>query len=132
MNQPEKLKQEKVQHYVNSNILSFDLHCDTHDMNLISDTYILSDCDLYTTCEPCPMCFGAIYWSRVKAVYFGARRDDAAKVGFDDSLIYEEIKQEIEDDTRKIPFTEVARVTALKVFEEWATNQEKVMYEDYT
>ena len=74
------------------------------------------------------MCFGAIYWSRVKAVYFGARRDDAAKVGFDDSLIYEEIKQEIEDDTRKIPFTEVARVTALKVFEEWATNQEKVMY----
>ena len=72
------------------------------------------------------MCFGAIYWSRVKAVYYGAGRDDAAKVGFDDSLIYQEIK--VEEGNRKIPFKKVERVTALKVFEAWAKNPEKIPY----
>ncbi|XP_063680289.1 guanine deaminase-like [Bolinopsis microptera] len=91
------------------------------------NTFILTDCDLYTTCEPCPMCFGAIYWSRVKTVYYGAERSDAAEVGFDDSIIYEEIKQGVHDN-RLIPFKQVARVTALKVFETWSSDQDKIMY----
>jgi tRNA(Arg) A34 adenosine deaminase TadA len=74
------------------------------------------------------MCFGAIYWSRVRAVYYGARRDDAAEIGFDDSLIYEEIKQGIDDNTRIIPFKQVERNSALKVFEAWESDQSKIMY----
>ena len=73
------------------------------------------------------MCFGAIYWARVKTVYYGAERSDAAEVGFDDSVIYEEIKQGV-DDNRQIPFKQVARVTALKVFEAWSSDQDKIMY----
>ncbi|TMV48135.1 nucleoside deaminase [Paenibacillus mesophilus] len=55
------------------------------------DDFQLTDCDVYTSCEPCPMCLGALYWARVRTVYFGFDRDDAAAAGFDDSLIYEEV-----------------------------------------
>ena len=95
---------------------------------MISDTYTLTDCDLYTTCEPCPMCLGAIYWSRVKAVYYGATRDDAANFGFRDSLLYEEVKLDIEDANRKIPLIEESRVAALQVFENWEAKGEKITH----
>lgn len=74
------------------------------------------------------MCFGAIYWSRVRAVYYGAGRRDAADIGFDDSLIYDEIKKNIDDNTKKVPFEQISREAALSVFEAWTTDQGKTMY----
>ncbi|GAA3410312.1 nucleoside deaminase [Paenibacillus hodogayensis] len=61
------------------------------------DSFQLAGCDVYTSCEPCPMCLGALYWARVRTVYFGFDRDDAAAAGFDDSLIYEEIGKPLQD-----------------------------------
>src|SRR5690606_13747670 len=65
------------------------------------DTFQLTDCEIYTSCEPCPMCLGAIYWARPKVVYFANTRIDAANIGFDDSFIYDEISADISQ--RKIP-----------------------------
>ena len=74
------------------------------------------------------MCFGAIYWSRIRAVYFGAERGDAANIGFDDSLIYEEVKRDIGENARIVPFKQVLREKALCVFEAWNRNQNRKMY----
>src|SRR3984893_6445814 len=80
-------------------------------------TFQLTDCDLYTTCEPCPMCLGAIYWARPKQVFFGALAADAAAAGFDDSLIYHELGLPLAE--RKIPFTPLMREEAQACFREW-------------
>ncbi len=77
----------------------------------------LSDCDIYTSCEPCPMCLGAIYWARPRAIFFANTRADAAAIGFDDQLIYEEIKTAPEN--RIIPIQMLGRENAIKVFEAW-------------
>jgi guanine deaminase len=89
-------------------------------------TFQLSDCEVYTSCEPCPMCLGAIYWARPKAVYFANNRQDAADIGFDDSMIYEEMTVAIED--RKIPIIPMGRDEALKVFHAWKVKDDKTAY----
>lgn len=86
----------------------------------------LSDCDLYTTCEPCPMCMGAIYWARVARVYYANTRDDAAKIGFDDSFIYEQLQLPLE--ARKIPMIPLMHEQALEAFRAWEQSQNKIKY----
>jgi tRNA(Arg) A34 adenosine deaminase TadA len=86
----------------------------------------LTDCDIYTSCEPCPMCLGAIYWARPRKVYFAATRHDAANAGFDDSFIYSELNVPPAD--RKIPITHAPHDEALNVFKEWLQKPNKVSY----
>jgi guanine deaminase len=89
-------------------------------------TFQLDDCEIYSSCEPCPMCLGAIYWARPKIVYYANTRNDAASVGFDDSMIYDEIG--IDPDNRKIPLKNLCRKDALNVFEYWFNKQDKKLY----
>ena len=86
----------------------------------------LKDCDLYTSCEPCPMCLGAIYWARLAHVYFGNLAADAARIGFDDAFIYREIAQP--HDRREIPMTQMMREEALTAFREWEKKPNKIEY----
>jgi len=86
----------------------------------------LSDCELYTTCEPCPMCMGAIYWSRLAKVHYAATREDAAQAGFDDSFIYDQLTLPIE--ARKIPMLQSMREQALEAFREWECSPTKIPY----
>lgn len=86
----------------------------------------LTECDLYTTCEPCPMCLGAIYWARLKHVYFGCTAADAAIAGFDDRYIYEQIATAPQD--RGIPFTPLMREAALACFHAWKRKTDRVKY----
>ena len=89
-------------------------------------TFQLDDCEIFTSCEPCPMCMGAIYWARPKKVYFANTREDAAGIGFDDSFIYEELKCEVND--RKIEMVYMANEEALDVFREWFKKSDKTPY----
>lgn len=89
-------------------------------------TFQLSDCEIYTSCEPCPMCLGAIYWARPKVVYFANNRQDAADIGFDDSMIYDEMNASLEE--RKIPIISLGRENALKVFHLWKHKDDKTLY----
>ena len=89
-------------------------------------TFQLTGCEIYTSCEPCPMCLGAIYWARPKVVYYANNRQDAAEIGFDDSMIYEEMMVAIED--RKIPILPLGRENALKVFHQWKEKDDKTHY----
>ncbi len=89
-------------------------------------TYQLDDCVLYTTCEPCPMCLGAIYWARPKMVVYGATKHDAAQQQFDDRLIYQKIEKPLAD--RKIPFVQQFREEALTLFEIWENLDNKIRY----
>ena len=89
-------------------------------------TFQLDDCELYTSCEPCPMCLAAIYWARFQKVYFGNTRKDAAKIAFDDDLIYREVAKPISK--RLIPMKPLLRLEALKVFAEWQAKTDKVRY----
>lgn len=86
----------------------------------------LTGCELYTSCEPCPMCMGAIYWARPDKVFFGGTRFDAAFAGFDDSFIYEELN--VPMDSRKIPILNIGREEAVKLFEEWIEKPDKIGY----
>jgi guanine deaminase len=86
----------------------------------------LKDCELYSSCEPCPMCLGAIYWARIGRLYYGSTADDAAKIGFDDSFIYHELQ--IVHTQRRIPTTELMRDEALVAFRAWADKLDKVRY----
>jgi len=90
------------------------------------NSFQLEECEIYTSCEPCPMCLGAIYWARPKAIYFANNREDAAAAGFDDSVLYDEMKCSIAE--RKIPITTVGRAEAIKVFEVWKLNNDKIEY----
>jgi len=89
-------------------------------------TFQLDDCELYTSCEPCPMCLSAIYWARFKKVYYGNTRKDAAKIAFDDDFIYREVAAPITK--RKIPMKQLLRGEALSAFKEWARKADKVGY----
>lgn len=89
-------------------------------------TFQLEDCEIYTSCEPCPMCLGAIYWARPKVIYYANNREDAAGIGFDDSMIYEEMSKEYDD--RKIPIRSLSRDEAFKVFIEWREKEDKTTY----
>ncbi len=90
------------------------------------NTFQLSDCEVYTSCEPCPMCLGAIYWARPKKIYYANNRQDAANIGFDDSLIYDEINTSL--DKRKIAIECIGRDEALQMFEQWANKNDKTEY----
>jgi tRNA(Arg) A34 adenosine deaminase TadA len=89
-------------------------------------TFQLSGCEIYTTCEPCPMCLGAIYWARPDRVFFGAVASDAAGVEFDDAFIYEEIG--VPYSHRQIPFVQLMREESLAVFREWEKKADRVKY----
>ncbi len=90
------------------------------------NSFQLDNCDLYTSCEPCPMCLGAIYWARPKSVYFGNTKQDAAEIGFDDSFIYNEIDTPIK--LRKIQMKQLMSNEAKESFETWANKTDKVEY----
>ncbi len=86
----------------------------------------LKDCELYTSCEPCPMCLGAIYWARLSRIYFANTAEDAAKIGFDDSFLYEELKQP--HARRRIPAIQMMREEALAGFAAWTAKADKITY----
>ena len=88
--------------------------------------FSLKGCELYSNCEPCPMCLSAIYWARIEKIYYANTREDARKIDFDDSLIYSEFKKNINE--RKIPMIQMMRNEALKAFELWDKKKDKVKY----
>ena len=90
------------------------------------NNFSLSGCELYSTCEPCPMCLSAIYWARIDKIHYANTRKDAQKIDFDDSLIYSEFQKNI--DKRKIPMIQMLRNEALKAFELWDKKIDKVKY----
>lgn len=90
------------------------------------NTFQLEGCTVYTSCEPCPMCLGAIYWARPERIIFAASREDAAKIGFDDDFIYREIPLPIAD--RQIPTEQLLRKEGVAVFNSWASKDDKIEY----
>ena len=90
------------------------------------DNFNLNGSELYSTCEPCPMCLSAIYWARISKIYYANTRKDARKIDFDDSLIYSELQKNIYE--RKIPMIQMMRSEALKAFELWDKKIDKVKY----
>ena len=90
------------------------------------NNFNLSGCELYSSCEPCPMCLSACYWSRIDKIYYANTRADAKKIDFDDSLIYSEIQKNINE--RKISMNQMMRDEALKAFELWDKKTDKVKY----
>jgi guanine deaminase len=90
------------------------------------ETFQLSDCELYTSCEPCPMCLAAIYWARLRSVYFACTRSDAAAIGFDDALIYDEVARDLGD--RQLPLTPLLRAEALSAMKKWEELEDRVDY----
>ena len=89
-------------------------------------TFQLAGCELYTSCEPCPMCLSAIYWARLDRVYYANTRRDAARVQFDDAWIYREVARPVA--RRKIPMRQLLRAEALAVFAEWQVKPDKIRY----
>ena len=90
------------------------------------NTFQLDGCEIYTSCEPCPMCLGAIYWARPTKMYYAANKYDATDAGFDDSFIYKEI--ELPYNERKIPAEQYDKQEAVKVFDAWKNLSNKVDY----
>ena len=89
-------------------------------------TFQLEGCEIYCSCEPCPMCLGAIYWSRISKLYFANTKEDAAAIDFDDQFIYNEIDLPIAE--RKLPTIEILREEALEAFSKWESSPFKVKY----
>jgi len=92
----------------------------------VLNSFSLEGCEIYTSCEPCPMCLGAIYWARLEKVYYGCTQADAAAIDFDDQFIYQEIARE--KGARKLEFVALGREGALEAFEAWSESQSKVRY----
>lgn len=89
-------------------------------------TFQLTGCEIYTSCEPCPMCLGAIYWARPDKMYFANTKSDAAAIGFDDQFIYEEI--ELDVCKRQLPTEQLLNEEALVAFKEWEQKTDKIKY----
>ena len=96
------------------------------DACLKLNTFNLSGCELYSTCEPCPMCLSAIYWSHIDKIFYGNTRIDAAKIGFDDNYIYHELKKELSK--RTIPMEQIYQKEANKAFDAWELKIDKIEY----
>jgi len=92
----------------------------------VLDSFQLTDCIIYTSCEPCPMCLGAIYWARPEKVFYACDREDAANIAFDDQFIYDEIAEPITN--RKIHFERIMRTEGVVVFNNWARKEDKAEY----
>jgi tRNA(Arg) A34 adenosine deaminase TadA len=90
------------------------------------ESFQLTDCTVYTSCEPCPMCLGAIYWARPAAIYFAGTREDAAAAGFDDALFYDELDRP--NDERQLKLQPMLRDEAQKIFDNWNQKTNKVEY----
>jgi tRNA(Arg) A34 adenosine deaminase TadA len=90
------------------------------------DSFSLQGCEMYTSCEPCPMCLGAIYWARLDRVYYANTRSDAAAIGFDDDHIYREFDKPI--DGRAVPFIQLGSAEARRIFQEWLEKPDKIPY----
>ena len=97
-----------------------------HMQKLLQSEKLVKNCDLYSSCEPCPMCLSAIYWSHIDNIFYANNRNDAKKINFDDSLIYSEIKKEFKD--RKIPMKQMMRDKAIEAFEIWDKKTDKIEY----
>jgi tRNA(Arg) A34 adenosine deaminase TadA len=89
-------------------------------------SFILKNCSIYSSCEPCPMCLSSIYWARIDNIYYANTRNDAKKIGFDDEHIYEEISKP--NDSRTIPMTQCLSENRLDAFEVWSSSQDKIEY----
>lgn len=89
-------------------------------------TFDLVGCDIYTSCEPCPMCLGAVYWAHIDRMYYGNTKADAKNVGFDDSFIYDEI--ELKPEKRRLITTQLLSEEAIEAFKAWANTENKVKY----
>ena len=89
-------------------------------------TFSLAGCEIYSSCEPCPMCLAAIYWARLDRLYFANTREEAAAIGFDDAHIYDEVSKPIAD--RLIPTTRLILPEAVSVFAEWHAKTDKIAY----
>jgi tRNA(Arg) A34 adenosine deaminase TadA len=89
-------------------------------------TFDLAGCDIYTSCEPCPMCLGAVYWAHIDRMYYGNTKADAKNVGFDDSFIYDEI--ELKPEKRRLITTQLLSEEAIEAFKAWANTENKVKY----
>jgi guanine deaminase len=96
------------------------------DACMLLGGFELKGCEIYTTCEPCPMCLGAIYWARPLRVYFGNTAQDAARIGFDDAFIYDEMRKPF--DERRIPMIQLMRDEAQEAFRAWQQKTDKVLY----
>jgi guanine deaminase len=90
------------------------------------NTFQLTGCEIYTSCEPCPMCLSAIYWARPDKVYFANTKEDASNINFDDAFIYEEISAKLHE--RKIPVEQLLREEAIEAFHEWEKKSDKTRY----
>ena len=89
-------------------------------------SFQLDGCDVYTSCEPCPMCLAALYWSRCRAIFYGNTKADAAAAGFDDSFLYDEVKRPL--DERRIPFRQMLGDEAITSFRQWQQSTERIDY----
>jgi tRNA(Arg) A34 adenosine deaminase TadA len=90
------------------------------------NSFSLEGCEIYTSCEPCPMCLAAIYWARIEKIYYANTKKDAAEIDFDDSFIYEQI--ELPYSERSIPVTQMLRNEAIEAFEIWRNKTDKIEY----
>jgi len=90
------------------------------------ETFDLSGCEIFASCEPCPMCLGAILWARIGKLYYAADRDDAARAGFDDELFYRELS--LSNDERMLKPTQILQKEAIKVFDKWIDTADKIPY----
>ena len=116
-----------------SNSVTIDLDPTAHaEVNCIRQatrklkTFNLEGCEIYTSCEPCPMCLGAIYWARLDKMYYGNNKTDAKNIGFDDSFIYDELA--IKPADRKLPSEVLLHNEAITAFEAWMSKEDKVEY----
>ncbi len=90
------------------------------------NTFSLKGCDIYASCEPCPMCLSAIYWARLDQIYYANSREDAARVGFDDEHLYAEVGRAVEQ--RQVPMVRLLGDEALAAFQEWEEKPDKIPY----
>ena len=90
------------------------------------NSFQLNGCEIYTSCEPCPMCLGALYWARPSVIYYANTREDARDIGFDDSIIYDEVNTPLEN--RTIKTINIGRKEAGEIFDEWVQKEDKISY----